>query len=390
MHSLVIHNGLLCDHQGEIRADLRIQDGIITEISPSIVTAEKNSLDASNLIILPACIDLNIQITNCSQSNLTLLQEKAKRGGVGTIALNTSMHEAEFLQFFNTQSQITFASSAIPWMDNKIQEISKMRHQQALAISIQSSTPSHALKYIYDYAKFLNLSCICSLTHHLGGVSVESENSFKMGLSHIPPFIQEMEFSKFFCLANAYKIPTLLQALSEEKLFNQTLDTPWIQNEISIHHLLLNEERIFTYDPWAKITPPLTTQHTQEFFLDQISKIDMLTSLYREFSTSSKEQTFEDASSGVDCLDFYFPLLFTELVKSRRLTLSELSAKTSFNQAKFLHINAGEISRGKKADLIIIDPNQSFEISHPLYGKRELFGSIKAFFSHKTGLHKIS
>lgn len=388
MNSLVIKNALLCDHRQTIKSDLRIDRGKIVDISPSL--KDEHILDASNLIVMPACIDLNIQIKNHSHSNLLSIQDKAQRGGVGTIVLDSLPDQVETLKFFNTQSHITFISSAIPFTLETIQNLSTMHHDGASSISIQSSTPNDALKCIYEYAQFLNLSCLCSLNHSFGGVSAQSPMSFKMGLSQIPPFVEELEFSKFFCLANHFRVPTLIRALSEKNLFLQTKTTPWIQSEISIHHLLLNEEKIAHYDPWAKLTPPLMTKEIQDCFHQELIHINMLTSLHREFSTSSKEQTFEDASSGVDCLEFYFSLLFTELVKTNLLSLQELSAKTSHNQAQFLHLNQGEISIGYDANLIIFDPQESFEISHPLYGKKTLFGKIKAILSPKTGLHKVN
>lgn len=386
MNSFIIKNALLCDHRAQTRADLQIAQGKITQIQPNL--DEEHMIDASGCIVMPSCIDLNIQTKSCTQSDLLKLQTKAIKGGVGIISLALEHEYIEFLKFFNTQSHISFFASGIPYAHEHLQELSKMYHNGALSTSIKTSTPSHILKCIYDYAKLLRIPCFCELENTLGGVSVKSEMSFKMGLSHTAPFIQELEFSRFFCLSHHYQIPTLLHAISEERVFTQTKTHPWIKNEISIHHLLLNEESIAHYNPWAKISPPLATQQTQEFFKGEISNIDMLTSLHREFSSSSKEQTFEDASFGVDCLEFYFPLLFTELVKTKLLTLQELSAKTSFNQAQFLGLNQGEINIGKDANLIIFDPNESFEISHQLYGKRKLFGKIKAFISSKTGIHE--
>lgn len=388
MESLVIKNALLCDHQKEQKSDILIQRGKIAQIGDNL--QGDCVINASNSILLPSCIDLNVKAKSCTQSDLLTLEKKALKGGVGAIALSLGREHIEFLKFFNTQSHISFLASSIPFAQESIQELSKMHHSGALSISIPTSTPSYALKCIYEYAKLFSLPCICTLDNMLGGVSAQSEISFKMGLSHVVPFIEEMEFSKFFCLAHHYQTPTLLQALSEENVFTQSKSHSWIKNEVSIHHLLLNEESILNYNPWAKLTPPLGTTQTQSFFLNELANIDMLTSLHREFSQSSKGQTFENASSGVDCLEFYFSLLFTELVCTKRLSLQELSAKTSFNQAQFLKLNQGEISIGKDASLILFDPNDSFEMSHPLYGNKKLLGKIKGFVSPKTGFQVVN
>lgn len=388
MQSLVIKNALLCDHQGSIQSDIKITDGKISHIDANLNAEE--SIDASSLVVLPACIDLNIQLKNHTQNTLKTIEKKAISGGVGTILLHSSPNEVEFLKFFNTQNHISLLPNAIPYAQEKVQEISRLYHNGAISLSLQSSLPNHALKCIYEYAQMLSLPCTCKLTNSLGGVSIPSDLSYKMGLSPIFPQLEEMEFLKFFPLSDHYKIPTLLHSLNHFGLFQKIESKKYLKSEVSIHHLLLNEEEIAHYNTWAKLAPPLNTKTTQLCFLEEIKKIDFLTSLHTEFSTSSKEQTFEDASAGVDCLGFYFPLLYTELVLKKHLSLEELSAKVSLNPAQFLKLNQGEIKIGMEANLILVDLKEKFNIQHPLYGERELFGKIKGFVSCKTGFQRIS
>lgn len=387
MQSLVIQNAQLHDHKGSMQSDLKIIDGKIAQIGSNLQA--DSIIDASSLTILPACIDLNIQLKSYTQNTLKAIEQKAILGGVGSILLHSSPHEVEFLKFFNTQNPISLLPNAFPYAHNQVQEISKLYHSGAVSLSLESSLPNYALKCIYEYAQMLSLPCTCRLTNSLGGVSIPSDLSYKMGLSSVFTQLEEMEFLKFFPLSDHYKIPTLLHAINHFELFKNIQSKKYLKSEVSIHHLLLNEEKIIGYNTWAKLTPPLHTKETQLAFLKEIKKIDFLTSLHAEFSTSSKEQTFEDASSGVDCLGFYFPLLYTELVLKKHLTLEELSAKTSYNPAQFLKLNQGEIKEGAEANLILVDLKEQFNIQHPLYGDKKLFGKIKGFFSHKTGFQKV-
>lgn len=387
MQDFVFKDAFLHDHRGGIQADIKIAEGKITQIGSNL-QGEK-IIDASSLTLLPACIDLNIQLKNYTQNTLKTIEKKAFSGGVGTILLHSSPNEVEFLKFFNTQSHISLLPNAFPYAHDKVQEISKLYRSGAVSLSLESSFPNYALKCIYEYAQMLSLPCTCRLTNSLGGVSIPSNLSYKMGLSPIFAQLEEMEFLKFFPLSDHYKIPTLLHSLNDFKLFQKIKSKQYLKSEVSIHHLLLNEEKITNYNTWAKLNPPLNTQETQLAFLEEIKKIDFFTSLHREFSTSSKEQTFEDASSGVDCLGFYFSLLYTDLVLKGHLNLAELSAKISHNPAQLLKLNQGEIQKTREANLILVDLNESFYIQHPLYGEKKLFGKIKGFISHKTGFQKV-
>lgn len=388
VESLVIKNATLYDHKGSLKSDLKITGGKINQIGLNLQT--EKVIDGTSLAILPACIDLNIQLNHYTQNTLRAIEQKAILGGVGTLLLHSSPNEVEFLKFFNTQNSISLFPNALPYLNNQVQEISKLYHNGTISLSLETSLPNYALKCIYEYAQMFSLPCTCRLTNSLGGVSISSNLSYQMGLSSIFAQLEEMEFLKFFPLSDHYKIPTLLHSLNDFKLFQKIKSKKYLKSEISIHHLILNEEKIIGYNTWAKLDPPLQTKNIQLSFLQEIKNIDFLTSLHREFSISSKEQTFEDASSGVDCLGFYFSLLYTELVLKGHLSLEELSAKTSYNPAQFLKLNQGEIKEGVDANLILIDLNEKFQIQHPLYGEKELFGKIKGFISPKTGFQRVN
>lgn len=387
MNHFVIKNATLCDHKKTIKADLRITEGKIEEIGPNLEAP--NVIDASSLTILPACMDLNIQLQSYTQTALRNIENKAMLGGVGMILLSSTPDEVDFLNLFNAQSSIVILPSLLAYKNHQIQEISKLHKKGATSLCLQTSLPSHALKCIYEYAQMLSIPCVCRLVNSLGGVSVPSDLSYAMGLSSIFTELEKMEFLKFFPLSDHYNVPTLLHSIGDFELFQKTRFSKNLKSEVSIHHLLLNEEQIIGYNTWAKLNPPLQTKDTQLAFLQTIKEIDFFTSLHTEFSTSSKKQTFEDASSGVDCLAFYFPLLYTEFVLNRHLSLEELSAKVSYNPAQFLHLNQGEIRQGVEAHLILSDLNEKFQIHHPLYGQKELFGKIKGFISPKKGFQRL-
>lgn len=387
MQEYIIKNATLCDALGERVSDIRVCDGIIQEIAPNL--SGTNTFDATNLYLIPSLIDLNIKPKSYKQQDLKKIEKKALQGGVGSIALtldnDSSLYES--LSLFSLYSPIHFLQNINPYKDSKVQNIAKLHKNGGSLIEFSSSLKTSTLLCVYDYAKLLNIPCFCYANDmELSSKgSIESEMSYKMGLSSLPHYLQSIEFSRISQIAHFKQVSTLLHAINDCNVLKTSEHNAFTFTEVSIHHLILNESSIANYNTWGKLNPPLCTKEMQSELLNSLHLIDTLSSTHQEFSTSSKEQTFDDAISGVECLEFYFPLLYTYLVKSSKLSLQELCKKTSYTQAQLLNLKKGLIQEGYDADFILVDPSKEFEINHPLYGKQLLYGKINVFFSSKQG-----
>ncbi|WP_300222345.1 amidohydrolase family protein [uncultured Helicobacter sp.] len=383
MSEYVIKNATLCDIKGQRELDVRVYDGVICEIGEDL--SSKQEIDATHLYLLPSLIDLNIKPKSYKQQDLKKIEKKALEGGVGSIALTLPIHADESLSIFAMQSPIHFFQNINPYKEEKIQNIAKLQKNGGALIEFPSSLKTSALLCIYDYAKLLSLPCFCyanDLELSTRG-SIESEMSYKMGLSSLPAYLQSIEFARISQIAHFKQVHTLLHSINDCHVLQASYHNPYTFIEVSIHHLILNETSIKNYNTWGKLNPPLCTQEMQESLVQNLALIDTLSSTHQEFSTSSKEQTFDDAISGVECLEFYFPLLYTHLVKNNIISLSELTKKTSYTQSQLLGLKRGVIEEGYDADLILVNLSESVQISHPLYGKQNLYGKIKKIFSSK-------
>lgn len=387
--NILIQNATLCDHQGERKASIEIENGKIKTISSTPLTPSSSHkvFEADNLYLLPSLIDLNVKPKNYNQNELKKLEKKALSGGVGTLALTLSNDPSHYqsLSLFNLQSPTHFLHNINPYSEGKIQNISKLHKNGGKALNFPSNLSSSTLDCLYNYAKLLNIPCMCYAYDKdmSSKSSIESELSYKMGLSSMPSYLQSIEFARIAQIASFKQIPTLLHSLNDPQALSMSHTHPYLLSEVGIHHLLLNESSILHYNTWAKLNPPLCTQDSQEKLLSLLSIIDTLSSTHQELSSSHKEQTFEDAIGGVDCLGFYFSLLYTTLCQSKLLSLPELCKKASFTQASLLSLNKGEITEGYDADLILVDLNESFTLNHPLYSDKLLYGKVKSLFSSK-------
>ncbi|ANV98470.1 hypothetical protein BBW65_06515 [Helicobacter enhydrae] len=387
---LIIKNGTLCDFSGERQADILIREGLIAQIAPTISQQGVETLDAEGLHILPAMVDLCIQPKNYTRSHLQQLQAKAISGGVGAILLSPKS-DCYHYEFLNTLCEnVLFPYDIQPIIDNQLQNIAILHKSGGRALSFDSSLDSHTLQSLYQYAQMLQIPCLAHHDDNLSAVMTASPLSYELGLSANAPIMQTLDFVRISEMALFYQVPTLLHLIHEKRILEITQNHPFLIKEISIHHLICNEEQYRTYDPYTKLSPPLSTKQTQEFFRSHIDEIDILTSRHTEFLPHQKEQVFQDALAGIDCLSFYFALAYTHLVKTQCISLAKLSQITSYRPAQLINLNMGEINIGRQSNLIVVDLNQQIQINQQgPYKHQTLYGAIQAYVSNTNGLMRL-
>jgi dihydroorotase len=69
-----------------------------------------------------------------------------------------------------------------------------------------------------------------------------------------------------------------------------------------------------------------------------------------------------DAPFGIVGLETAATLTYSELVKKNVLTPLQMAEKMSYNPAKVLRLDAGTITEGKAADIVIFDPDAEYTI----------------------------
>ena len=90
--------------------------------------------------------------------------------------------------------------------------------------------------------------------------------------------------------------------------------------------------------------------------------IDVIATDHAPHHPTEKEKSFDEAPFGVVGLETAVPVTITELVRTGVLTPLQMVEKMSYNPAKILGIDRGELSPGKAADITIINPALEYEI----------------------------
>lgn len=416
---MLLKNGTLCDHRGESKADLRITDGVISEIGQNLAPNEHEEIiECGGRVILPALIDMAYpKNKTLSRKNLETLTQKALKGGVGSILLRpestpridsaaiielvSSLDSSLHVQFFPSIAPCTLGNSARECTSH-MGEIATLIDSGARAIYLESSPESslsqdssprggshidgYTLYKIAQYAQMLHIPIIASPQEPSlsEGVMNESQVSVQLGLPAIPPLAQSMQVAKLCELARYSGVEWVFDVISEidslRIIEHFTQMGAQILAQTSIHHLILADEHCAGFDTRFKLFPPLKDPATREYLRTALdSQISMLTCLQSDSYKSKKDQVFEYASFGINALEQYFSLGFTHLVRSGLISLSRFSELTSYAQAKLLSLPKGALEVGLDADLIItnLERTQTISDSFSPYNGQRLHGAVE-------------
>jgi len=134
--------------------------------------------------------------------------------------------------------------------------------------------------------------------------------------------------------------------------------------EVTPHHLFFTEERCADYDTNYKVNPPLRTARDIEALKEAIAEglIDALVTDHAPHLQSEKELEFLAAPFGVASLECALGLYVKALIEPGVLDWPGLIRLLTEKPAKIIGIDKGTLSKGKQADVTIIDPNAEYEI----------------------------
>lgn len=189
--------------------------------------------------------------------------------------------------------------------------------------------------------------------------------ALKLGLSgsdrqaEISMIERDLEIaSEYNVLLNIQHISTAegVEAVRRAKAHN-----PNIHAEATPHHFTLTDCAVEEYGTNAKMNPPLRSADDREAIWEGLSDgtIDIIATDHAPHSLDEKSLGFTKAPSGIIGLETSFLLAYGTLYKKDIIDLPKLYSLMSLNPARLYGLNAGTLSEGAVADIMIFDPNKT-------------------------------
>ena len=125
----------------------------------------------------------------------------------------------------------------------------------------------------------------------------------------------------------------------------------------------MNELAAVDYRTFAKLSPPLRSEQDRQAIVEGLTSgvIDAIASDHAPQDQDSKRLPFPQAAFGGSGLETLLSVTL-DLVHNGDLTLVEAIRRISEAPAALLGLDAGVLAKGKKADLVIFDPDRPWKV----------------------------
>ena len=137
---------------------------------------------------------------------------------------------------------------------------------------------------------------------------------------------------------------------------------PNIHAEATPHHFSLTEEAAVEYGTLAKMNPPLRTEEDRQAIIKGLAEgiIEIIATDHAPHSSEEKKRELVKAPSGIIGLETALPLAITNLVKPGHMTLMQVLERMVVGPAKLYKFDIDSIQEGKRADIVIFNPEETF------------------------------
>ena len=409
---LVIKNGLVVDPANQIEkvADVIVDEGKIIKIG-NLSDNDINDcevIDATGCVVAPGLVDVHVHFRDPgftykediytgakaalkggftsvvlmantkpavdNEETLTYVIEKGKETDLkvytcATVTYGLAGKELVDMDNLLAKGAVGFTDDGIPIMDEKLMEEAMVKVAAlGVPISLHEEDPSLIANNGVNRGK-------ASQHYNIGGSPREAEISL---------IKRDLEIAlKTGAVLNIQHISTKegVELVREAKKKGSN-----IHAEATPHHFSLTQDAVIEHGTLAKMNPPLREESDRLAIIEGLKDgtIDIIATDHAPHSAEEKEKAITEAPSGIIGLETALSLGITNLVDMKALTLCKLVEAMAYNPAKMYGLNAGTLTVGADADVVIFDmnavqKNESFvskSQNSPFTGK-ELKGVVK-------------
>lgn len=383
MDDLLIRGGTVTDQTGARRADVRLADGRIVGVAPSLSPSPgERVLDAGGCVVAPGLVDLHSHLRQPGAEEAETVETGARAAALGgytavvampntTPAIDSAAVVREVLGLgASAACQVAVAGAITQGRRGEV--LSPMAEMAALGVRIFTDdgtgvADSRLMRRALEYSSALGVT----LAQHCedptlanGGHMHEGAWSSRLGIGGIPAVAEELMVMRDVALIR-------LTAPLGARVHFQHLSTSGsmvivraakveglpVTAEAAPHHFTLTDEACAGYDPLFKVNPPLRP-------LDHVAAVkvalgdgtvDAIATDHAPHAPEAKERPFDQAPPGMLGLQTALSLALGEL----GLSIAQVLALMSWQPAHIAgldDLHGGPVVAGRPANLCVFDP----------------------------------
>lgn len=408
--------------------DIFVENGKVVKMQKGVETNADRVIDAAGCYVMPGFIDMHVHLRDPGQEEKETIEtgcNAAAHGGFTTILAmpNTKpvVDNADVVRYVRNKAKTTgvvnvLQVGAVTKGQNgkKLADIRGMYEAGIPAISEDGKSVMNSELYreAMEIAAELGIPVLAhceDINLVNGGVINADAHARELGLKGITNSVEDIIAARDIMLSRDTGASLHLCHCSTrdsvKMVEHAKMEHIKVTAEVCPHHFTLTSDDVHKIEPSIdlekkvaieadadtnyKMNPPLRTkedvQMLKEGLRDDI--MDVIATDHAPHTFEEKNTTMKKAPFGIVGLETAASLTYTELVMQGYLTPMQMAEKMSYNPAKIIGLDKGDIQPGKTADIVIFDPDKTYIIDKNKFASkgrntpfdgRKVTGRVKA------------
>ena len=393
-------------------ADVLIEDGVVKEIKKGIKSKANRTIDAKGCYVMPGFIDLHVHLRDpgleYKEDVFTGMQAAAHGGYTTVLAMPNTKPVADNADVIGYVHRKAASGNCIHVLQvgavtkgqlgKELADIEGMVKAGCPASSEDGKSVMNSQVYREGMkeAARLHIPVLAhcediNLVH--GGVMNADAKAEALGLPGITNAVEDVIVARDILLSKETGARLHLCHCSTEDSVRMVREAKEqgiaVSAEVCPHHFTLSSEDIKEEEMTNyKMNPPLRTKADVEALKQGLKDgtMEVISTDHAPHAFQEKNTTMKKAPFGIVGLETAACLTYTELVLGGYLTPMQMAERMSYNPARVIGSDKGDIQPGKAADIVIFDPKETYRIDRdqfaskgrntPFHG-REVTGRVK-------------
>lgn len=394
----LLKNGTVIDYKNKInkKMDILIENDKILEIKEEINEIVDNTIDCTNLKIIPGMIDIHCHLREPGFEYKETIEtgcKSAVKGGFTTICpmpntnptpdnievLEKIINEAKRVNLCNV---LPFASVTKGEKGEELVDFKKLKSAGAIAFSddgrpvVNSKTMRQAIINADSENTFVASHCE-ELSVAAGAINA-GEIAEKLEVEGVYPEAEEIMAAREIIIADQNNVHAHICHISTRVITDMIRDAKnrgvKITCETCPHYFAFTQDEVLVSGTNAKMNPPLRTEEDRDAIIKGLKDgtIDAIITDHAPHSEEEKQRELSKAPNGIIGFETALAAEITYLLDKDKIDYMDLVRLTSYTPSKLLKIDRGTIEKGKVADLTIFDENEEY-----VYKKEDIVSKSK-------------
>jgi dihydroorotase len=373
------------------RADVLIEDGSIAGVGRGLDESDVERIDVSACVVAPGLVDMHVHLREPGREDEETIASGSAAAAAGGFTAVCAMPNTDpvadtaavvekvwALGSHNGLVDVVPAGALTRGQrGERLADLGEMARSPARVTlftddghGVQDALLARrAMEYLvaFDavYAEHCEEAALAA-----GGQMHEGERSAALGLRGIPAEAEELMAARDIALARLTGCRLHLLHVSTAGTVALVREAKAagvrVTAEAAPHHFSLTDAALESYDPQAKVNPPLRSEADRRAVIEGLvdGTLDVIASDHAPHAVEEKDQEITLAPPGIAGIETALALTLSELVHPGHLSLNEALERLSTAPARVLGLgdHGGPLTPGAPANLVVFDPQERWTV----------------------------